>query len=112
MVRGAFNKFPDFFVRVFKIVVDTWKLTMLLQYILWDNWPIFHDFRLMNSYSSNWNTHYKSLIITAGEFHKCSLYVRTLYKNDMQQNYVLNLEKMPQKRMECFRLLLEYIAWI
>ena len=25
---------------------------------------------------------------------------------------VLNLEKLPQKRMECFRLLLEHLAWI
>ena len=40
-VRGAFNKFPDFFVQAFKIVVDSWKLTMLLLYILWDDWPIF-----------------------------------------------------------------------
>ena len=41
-VRGAFNKFPDFFfVQAFKIVVDTWKFTMLLLYILWDDWPIF-----------------------------------------------------------------------
>ena len=31
----AFNKFPDFFV------VDSWKFTMLLLYILWDDWPIF-----------------------------------------------------------------------
>ena len=30
----------------------------------------------------------------------------------MQYNFVLNLEKMPQKRMECFRLLLEHLAWI
>ena len=36
-IRGAFNKFPDFFVQAFKIVVDSWKLTMLLQYILWDD---------------------------------------------------------------------------
>ena len=40
-MRGAFNKFPDFFVQVFKIVVDSWKFTMLLLYILWDDWPIF-----------------------------------------------------------------------
>ena len=32
----------------------------------------------MNSYSSNWNTLYKSLIVTAGEFQKCNLVVRTL----------------------------------
>ena len=30
-----------FFVQVFKIVVDPWKFSMLLLYILWDNWPIF-----------------------------------------------------------------------
>ena len=37
-LRGAFNKF---FLRAFKIVVDSWKFTMLLLYILWDDWPIF-----------------------------------------------------------------------
>ena len=30
----------------------------------------------------------------------------------MQCNYVLNLEKMPQKRMECFKLLFYHFAWI
>ena len=28
------------------------------------------------------------------------------------KNFVLNLEKLPQKRMECFRVLLDYLAWI
>ena len=40
-LRGAFNKFPDFFVQAFKIVVDAWKFSMLLLYILWEDWPIF-----------------------------------------------------------------------
>ena len=40
-LTSAFNKFPDLFVQAFKIVVDSWKLTMLLLYILWDDWPIF-----------------------------------------------------------------------
>ena len=31
---------PFFFVQAFKIVVDSWKFTMLLIYILWDDWPI------------------------------------------------------------------------
>ena len=30
----------------------------------------------------------------------------------MLYNSVLNLEKMPQKRMECFRRLFDYLAWI
>ena len=40
-VCGAFNKIPDFFVKAFKIVTDSWKFTMLLLYILRDDWPIF-----------------------------------------------------------------------
>ena len=30
-----------FFVQAFKIVVDSWKVSMLFLYILWDDWPIF-----------------------------------------------------------------------
>ena len=37
--------FQTFFVWAFEIVVDSWKFTMLLLYILWDDWPIFYDFR-------------------------------------------------------------------
>ena len=40
-IRGAFNKFADFFVLAFKIVVDSGKFSLLLLYILWDDWLIF-----------------------------------------------------------------------
>ena len=33
--------FKTFFVWPLKIVVDSWKFSMLLLYILWDDWPIF-----------------------------------------------------------------------
>ena len=33
--------FQTFFVQTFKIVVDSWRFSMLLLYILWDDWPIF-----------------------------------------------------------------------
>ena len=33
--------FHTFLVQAFKIVIDSWKFTMLLLYILWDDWPIF-----------------------------------------------------------------------
>ena len=33
--------FQIFFVQAFKIIVDSWKFSMLLLYILWDDWPIF-----------------------------------------------------------------------
>ena len=66
-----------------------------------------------NSYRRNSNTPYKSLIVTAGEFQKsCNLDLRTFWKNDMQTNSVLTLEKMPQNRIDCFILLLEHLALI
>ena len=40
-IRGAFNKFPDFFVQASEIVVDSWKFSILTLYIFWDDWPIF-----------------------------------------------------------------------
>ena len=33
--------FQTFFVWAFKSVVDSWKFSILLLYILWDDWPIF-----------------------------------------------------------------------
>ena len=33
--------FQTFLYRLFKIVVDFWEFSMLLLYILWDDWPIF-----------------------------------------------------------------------
>ena len=33
--------FQTFFVWAFKIVVDSWEFSILLLYILWDDWPIF-----------------------------------------------------------------------
>ena len=38
---GGFNKFLVVFVQAFKIVADSWKFSMSLLYILWDDWPIF-----------------------------------------------------------------------
>ena len=35
------TSFQTFFEQAFKIVVDSWNFTMLLLYILWDDWPIF-----------------------------------------------------------------------
>ena len=36
-IRG----FQNIFVQAFKIVVDSWKFTILLLYIIWDDWLIF-----------------------------------------------------------------------
>ena len=41
MYDGHTISFQTFFVWVFNIVVDSWKFSMLLLYILWDDWPNF-----------------------------------------------------------------------
>ena len=69
---------PDFFVHAFKIVVDSWKFTMLLLYILWDDRPIF---MISGSNQQLRQELEYTLIVTAGEFQKCNLDVK---KNDMQ----------------------------
>ena len=33
--------FTTFFVCAFKIVVHSWKFSILLLYVIWDEWPIF-----------------------------------------------------------------------
>ena len=38
---GHSVSFQAFFVQTFNIVVDSWKFSMLLLYILWNDWPIF-----------------------------------------------------------------------
>ena len=109
---GVFNRFPDFFVQTFKIVVDSWKFTMLLLYILWDDWPIFMisgsndqlqqelEYTLLKPDSYNW---WISKMLSGRE-------------DTLEEWYAIKLcfklGKMPQKCMECFRLLFDHLAWI
>ena len=44
-----------------------------------------------------------------------SWWISKMQSDTLEERYaikLLNLEKMPQKRMECFRLLFDYLAWI
>ena len=99
-IQGAFNTFPYFFVQAFKIVVNFWKFSMLLLYILWDDWPIF-----MISGSNDQLQQELEYTLLKPDCH-------SRWISKMQFGREDTLEKMPQKRMECFRLLLDYLAWI
>ena len=79
-------RFQTFFVWASKIVVDSWNISMLLLYILWDDWPILE---VVNFKNAIWH-----------------------FRRTICNNCVLNLEKRPQKRMEYFRMLLEHLAWL
>ena len=92
------------------MVVDSWKLGMLLLYILWDDWPIF-----MISASKEHLQQQLEYILLKPDCH--SWWISKMQSGrvgTLEEWYVikfcLNLEKIPQKRMECFRLLFHHLA--
>ena len=105
ILGGAFNKFQTFFVWAFNIVADSWQFSMLLLYILWDGWPI-----LMIS-GSNEQLH-QEYEYTLLKFDCHSWWISKMQSGrevPFEERYAIKfcfkLGKMPQKRMECFRLL-------
>ena len=85
---------------------------MLLLYVLWDDWLIF-----MISGSNEQLQQDLEYTLLRPDFH--SLWISKMQsgrKDTFGERYAIKfcftLGKMPQKRMECFRLLLEHLAWI
>ena len=101
--------FQTFFIWAFRIVIDSWKLSMLLLYILWDDWPI-----LMISASNEQLQQQLEYILLKPHCH--SWWISKMQSDTLEEQYAIKfyfrLGKMPQKRMECFGLLLEHLAWI
>ena len=109
-ICGVFNKFPDFFVQAFKMVVDSWKFSILLLYILWDDWPIF-----MISASNEQLQQQLEYTLLKPDYHSGWISKMQSGRQDtLEEWYAIKfsfkLGKMPQKRMECFRLLFDHQA--
>ena len=111
-VHGAFNKFPDFFVQAFRIVVDSWKFSVLLLYILLDDWQIF-----MISGSNVQLQQQLEYTLLKPDCHNWWISkMQSGRKDTLEEWYAIKfcfkLGKMPQKHMECFRLLFNHLSWI
>ena len=108
-IRGEFNKFPNSFVQAYKIVVDSWTFTILLLYILWDDWPIF----MISCSNEHLQQELEYTLLKPG-CHRW--WISKMQSGREEERYAIKLcfklGKMPKKRMECFRLLLEHLAWI
>ena len=98
-----------FFVWAFKIVVDSWKFTTLLLYILWDDWPIFMILSLNEQLQQQ-----LEYTLLKPDCHSWS--ISKMQSDTLEERYAIKfyfkLGKMPQKLMECFRLLFGHLAWI
>ena len=111
-IYGVFNKFPDFFVGAFKIVVDSWKLCMLLLYILWDDWPIF----MISASNEQLQQQFEYTLLKPDCHSWWISKIRSGREDTLEERYAIKfcfkLGKMTQKFMECFRLIFDYLAWI
>ena len=109
IIRGAVNKFPNFFAQAFKIVVDSWKFNILLLYILWDDWSMF-------TISGSNEQLQQQLEYTLLKPDCHSWGISKMQSDTLEERYAIKLyfklAKMPQKRMECLRLLFDDLAWI
>ena len=104
--------FQTFFVQAFKIVVNSWKFSMLLLYILWDDWPI-----LMISGSNEQLQQQLEYTLLKPDCHRWWISkVPSGREDTLEERYAIKfcfkLGKMPQKCMECFWLLFDHLAWI
>ena len=111
-VRGAFNKFPDFFVQAFKIDIDSWKFSILLLYILSDDWPSF-----MFSASSEQLQQQLEYTLLKPDCHSRWISKMQSGREDTLEEqlaikFCFKLGKNATETIECFRLLLEHLAWI
>ena len=99
---GPSISFQTFFVWAFKIVVDSWKFSMLLLYILWNDWP---NKQLQQELE---------YILLKPDCH--SYWISKMQSDSLEERYAITfcfkLGKISQKPMECFKLLLDHLAWI
>ena len=84
---------------------------MLLLYILWDDWPIF-----MISASNEQLQQELEYTLLKPDCHSWWISKMQSGREDtLEERYPIKfcfkLEKMPQKRMECFKLPLHHVAW-
>ena len=104
--------FQTFFVRAFKIVVDSWKFSILLLYILWDYWPIF----MISASNEQLQQELKYTLLKPDCHSWSSSKIQSEREDTLEERYAIKfcfkLGKMLQKCMECFRLLFEHLAWI
>ena len=104
--------FQTFFVQAFKIIVDSWKFSMLLLSILLDDWPIF-----MISGSNEQLLQQLEYTLVKPDCHSWWTSVMQSGREDtLEERYAIKfcfkLGQMSQKRMKCFRVLFDHLAWI
>ena len=102
--------FQTFFVQVFKIVVLL-KIHVIAIHL--KRWLTnFYDFRFKWTVTTAIGIHPTKAWLWQLVNFKNAIWTLGHFRRTICNKIVLNLENMPQKRMEYFRLLLNHLAWI
>ena len=113
---GPSISFQTFFVQAFKIVVDSWKFSMVLLYIVWDDWQIL----MISGLNVQLQQELEYTLRNPDEFQK-SWWISKMQsgrEDTLEERYTIKfcfkLGKNDSIRfcMECFRLLFDHLAWI
>ena len=111
-IRGAFNKFPDFFIQAFKIVVDSWKFTMLLLYILWDDWPSF----MISGSNEQLQQEFEYTLLKSDCYSWWISKMQSEREDNLEERYTIKFcFKLGKNATETYGILqkvLEHLAWI
>ena len=98
-----------FFVQAFKIVVDSWNFSILLLYILWDDWPIF-----MISCSNEQLQQHLEYTLLKPDYH--SWWISKMQSDTLEERYAIKscfkLGKNPAGTYRMLLTVLEHLAWI
>ena len=117
-IRGAYDKFPDFLgmciencCRLLKIQYVIHLMSML--YILWDGRQIF----MISGSNQQLQLQLEYTLLKPNCHSWWISKMQSGREDTLEERYAIKfcfklVKKMPQKRMECFRLLLEHLAWI
>ena len=101
--------FQTFFVWAFRIVVDSWKFSMVLQYVLWDDWQIF-----MISGSNQQLQQQLGYTLLTPDCHRC--WITKMQSGREEERYAIKLcFKLGENATETYGMLqtvLEHLAWI
>ena len=98
-----------FFAWAFKIVVDPWQFSMLLLYILWDNWPIF-----MISGSNEQLQQQLKYTLLKSDYHSSWISkMQSGHEDALEERYAIKLcFKLGKNDTETRGMLFDHLAWI
>ena len=102
-----------FFVQAFKIVIDSWKFSMLLLYILWDDWPIF----MISGSNEQLQQQLEYTLLRSGCHSWWISKMQSRREDTLEEQYSIKFcfklgKNDATENMECLRLLFDHLAWI